>query len=215
MRSRIAVVLTIIGVVLVAFASSSAAAPSFSVTPTTLTPGGTITVTGTECTGDRVLTRLFDPNYAWITDSWTQLDSAGGWSTTLTVPTSLAPGNYIVGVYCYRGTLQKQFAYGNADVVVAPSTTTTAAPTTVAPATTVIIGGGSTLTVPPTTQAGTDVPVTVLAETETRPEGGSQELARTGVTTGPWLITGLGLILLGASMLCGERRARTSSRRIG
>ena len=44
MRSRIAVVLTIIGVVLVVFASSSSAAPSFSVTPATLTPGGSITV---------------------------------------------------------------------------------------------------------------------------------------------------------------------------
>jgi hypothetical protein len=221
MRSKIAVLITLIGVVLVAFASSSSAAPSFTVTPTTISAGGTITVTGVECTGDRVLTRLFDPNFAWITDSWTPLGSAGEWTTTLTVPATLTPGSYIVASYCYRGTLQKQFVYGVTDVTVGPAVetppTTVTAPPVTAPATTVSVGGNSSTTAPavsaPTTTAA--VPVSVLAETEERPTGSATELARTGITTGPWLVAGLGLIFLGTSLLCAERRARTGSRRIG
>ena len=69
----------------------------FVLTPTTVTPGGTVQVVGQNANPNEVLVfTIGDP----ITIGTTTADSNGNFTATLTIPADLAPGTYSVDVNC-------------------------------------------------------------------------------------------------------------------
>jgi hypothetical protein len=69
----------------------------FVLTPTTVTPGGTVQVVGQNANPNEVLVfTIGDP----ITIGTTTADANGNFTATLTIPADLAPGTYSVDVNC-------------------------------------------------------------------------------------------------------------------
>ncbi len=220
-------------------AGAQAGDVTYSVTPTSGVAGSQFTVTGSGCgadgTGRFVFVTRPDGNFSGNPQTEFTADAAGEFEFTVTVPDT-APGTYSTGIICTEG--EAGWPTDNPSAVtftvVGAAATTTTTTTPRANTTTTVAGAGSQdldcsdFTSREEAQAtldadrsdphrldddGDGVACEGLPSRGGSPQGGSGS-GRTLARTGPDLplMTGLGLVVIGALLLAVPRSPRAARR---
>jgi hypothetical protein len=112
------------------FAAPAAGQYVIDVTPDTVLPGGTVTVTGEDCASNAIITVTLTQLTAQravgdtVEVATGQADEDGAYSVDVQLPADLDPGTYELSVFC-----DGQFVQSAQITVAGPTTPTTQAPT--------------------------------------------------------------------------------------
>jgi hypothetical protein len=175
----------LVGAILMVALAASPAAAQYSptvVSPATITPGGTVSVSGQACTANQMVTITLQPvdrSRPPVTVATVTADAKGNYSSSFVVPAGLPLGTYAVGSSCGTGVAGKTIS------VVAPSTATTQP------------GNGS--------NGGTGNAGNTSSSGSAGSGGG---LARTGSDLDRMGLAGAGLLVAGGLLLVATKRRR-------
>lgn len=185
---------------------------NLAVTPTSVAPGGTITVSGSGTPGTTITIAFRQPPAAAVPTGVTvPVPANGQWSTPVTVPASLTPGTWqvVAGVEGCEVEVTADITVTSTQPTVPPTTPPTNP--SVPPSSSVPSEVGGATTVAPTTQGPTgSQPLPTAAVQGTTQTNSSNSaasgLAFTGSSVRLPILIGIALLVLGTLLVLQRRR---------